>query len=279
MANFVQNSYDVAPAAGLPGQHARFKPGQYLATLIALAAMTPGLVAFNGRAVGGAAGEGGHMTAPAASATGILATGGASSASSQTLSGATLNGTYGNGAELMPPRNVTLVLSSSADWDATTATVTGTDENGAALTESIAIPNGGNATVLGASAFRTVTSIVIPAQSGTGGTFTVGIGSVFGSVDHLVEGLVARDITRSAVAFAAGELVPVMRNADAFVTSESAVKEGDPVFVRVRAPSGETIGAVRATPVAGETVRLKNARFTSTNSAGLSRIDLNLPAG
>jgi hypothetical protein len=279
MADYVQNSYAFAPAAGLPGQVARFKPGQFFKTLIAAAALSPGLVAFNGRAAGGSAGEAGHMTAPAASATGILATGGASSASSQTLSGATLNGTYGNGAELMPPRNVTLVLSSSTDWDATTATVTGTDENGATVTESLSIPNNGNATVTGAVAFRTVTSVTIPAQTGTGGTFTIGIGSVFGSVDHLVEGVVARDITRSAVAFAAGELVPVMRNADLFVTSESAVKEGDPVFVRVRAPSGETIGAVRATPVSGETVRVKNARFTSTNSAGLSRIDLNLPAG
>lgn len=279
MADYVQNSYAFAPAAGLPGQVARHKPGQYLATIIAYAAMTPGLVAFNGRAVGGSAGEAGHMTAPAASATGILATGGASSASSQTISGASLNGTYGNGAELLPPRNVTLVLSSSTDWDATTATITGTDENGAVVTDSLSIPNNGNATVAGTVAFRTVTSVTIPAQTGTGGTFTVGIGSVFGSVDHLVEGIVARDVTRSAVAFAAGELVPVMRNADLFVTSESAVKDGDPVFVRVRAPSGETIGAVRATPVSGETVRLKNARFVGANSAGLSRIDLNLPAG
>lgn len=279
MADYVQNSYAFAPAAGLPGQIARHKPGQFIASLIAYAAMTPGLVAFNGRAVGGSAGEAGHMTAPAASATGILATGGASSASSQTISGASLNGTYGNGAELLPPRNVTLVLSSSTDWDATTATITGTDENGAVVTDSLSIPNNGNATVAGTVAFRTVTSVTIPAQTGTGGTFTVGIGSVFGSVDHLVEGIVARDVTRSAVAFAAGELVPVMRNADLFVTSESAVKDGDPVFVRVRAPSGETIGAVRATPVSGETVRLKNARFVGANSAGLSRIDLNLPAG
>ena len=279
MADYVQNAYAFAPAAGLPGQVARHKPGQYFATLIAAMAMTPGLVAFNGRAVGGAAGEAGHMTAPAASATGILASGGASSASSQTISGTSLNGTYGNGAELLPPRNVTLVLSSSTDWDATTATITGTDENGAVVTDSLSIPNNGNATVVGTVAFRTVTSVTIPAQTGTGGTFTVGIGSVFGAVDHLVEGIVARDVTRSAVAFAAGELVPVMRNADLFVTSESAVKDGDPVFVRVRAPSGETIGAVRATPVAGETVRIKNARFTSTNSAGLSRVDLNLPAG
>jgi hypothetical protein len=278
MAEYVQSSYAFAPAAGLPGQIARHKPGQYIATVIAFAVMTPGLVAFNGRAVGGVAGEAGHMTAPAASATAILATGGASSGSSQTISGAALNGALGGG-EFFPPRNVTLVFSSSADWDATTATITGTDENGAPLTESLSIPNNGGATVTGAAAFRTVTSITIPAQSGTGGTFTAGVGSVFGTVDHLVEGVVSRDITRSAVAFAANELVPVMRNADLFVTSESAVKDGDPVFVRVRAPSGETIGAVRATPVAGETVRLKNARFTSTNSAGLSRIDLNLPAG
>lgn len=280
MAEYVQNSYDFAPAAGLPGQIARHRPGQLVATLVALAAMTPGLVAFKGRAASssGGQGQGGHMTAPAASATALIATGGASSGSQQTIAAADMNGTLGN-TELFPPRNVTLTLSSHADWDATTAVVTGTDENGAVVTENLTIPNGGDATVTGATAFRTITSLLIPAQSGTGGTFTFGVGSVFGTVDHLVEGVVLRDTSRSAVAYAQYENVPVVRDGEVLVTSENAVKDGDAVYVRVRAPTGETIGAVRSSPVSGETVRIKNARFRSTNSAGLSRLELNLPAG
>lgn len=277
MADYVQTgTYGFAPAAGLPGQIARQKPGQFIASLIAVAALVPGLVGFTGRAVSGSAGQTGHMTAPAASATALIASGGASSGSVQTIT--SFNGTLG-GTEFFPPRNVTLTLSNHANWDATTAVVTGTDANGATITENLSIPDGGNATVTGATAFRTVTQLVIPAQSGTSGTFTFGVGSVFGEVDHLVEGVVAREVSRSAVNFAAGELAGVIRNGDVWVTSETAVKNGDPVYVRVRAPSGETIGALRATPVSGETVRLKNARFTSTNSAGLSRCDLNLPAG
>lgn len=104
----------------------------------------------------------------------ILATGGASSASPQTLSGASLDGVLGYRA-LSPSRRITLVLSNHADWDATTATITGKDAGGNTITEDFAIPNGGGATVNGSKLFARVTSIAIPAQSGTGGTFTVGV--------------------------------------------------------------------------------------------------------
>lgn len=276
MSNNVQTSYDFAPAAGLPGQVGRFKPGMFAKTLIAFAAIVPGLVVFTGRAVGGVAGQGGPMTAPAATATAIIATGGASSGSIQTIT--SFNGALGGG-EFFPPRNVTLTFNSNADWDATTAVVTGTDENGVTVTENLSIPNGGAATVTGAQVFRSITSLVIPAQSGTGGTFTMGVGTILGAVDHLVEGIAQRDNTRSAVNYAAGELVPVLKTGDVFVTSETAVKEGDPVWVRVQASGSEVLGAVRATPDSTKCVRIKNARFSSTNTAGLSRIELNLPAG
>ena len=75
----------------------------------------------------------------------ILATG-ASSGSEQTLSGSTLDGVTG-GAAMSTPRKITFTFSSHANWDATTATLTGLDGNGASQTESISIPDGGNATV------------------------------------------------------------------------------------------------------------------------------------
>jgi hypothetical protein len=131
----------------------------------------------------------------------ILASGGASSTSIQTITGDTFNGagidlddTDATELPLPTPRNVTLTFSSHADWDATTAVVTGTDAAGRAISENFAIPNGGATTVTGAKVFATINSLVIPAQSGTGGTFTMGVGIIFdtnttphlkiGAVDH-----------------------------------------------------------------------------------------------
>lgn len=112
----------------------------------------------------------------------IIATGGASSTSAQTLSGASLDGVSGYRA-LSPSRRITLTFSSHADWDATTATITGKDANGTTITDTIAIPNGGNATVATSKLFARVTSIVIPIQSGTGGTFTAGVAAPWTATD------------------------------------------------------------------------------------------------
>jgi hypothetical protein len=276
MSGPVQTSYSFAPAQGLPGMRAGYRPGAFALTMIAFAALTPGRIYFKGPASGNAAGEVGPIE-PAADVDAIIATG-ASSGSQQVISGVSLDGVIG-AAEIYPPRNITLTFSSHANWDATTAVVAGTDENGVAQTENFTIPDGGNATVTGATKFRTVTSITIPAQSGTSGTFTAGVGSLLGAADHFVAGIVERDVTRTSETYADGELVPIGREGEYFVTSETAVKDGDPVWVRVVAGAGEYLGAVRATPDSNDCVRLKGARFTSTNSAGLSKLTLNLPAG
>lgn len=101
-----------------------------------------------------------------------ILSGGASSGSVQTIT--TFNGVVGAGL-MNPPRALQLVLSSHADWDATTAVVTGTDGAGNAVSENFAIPNNGNTTVVGTTRFRSITQVVIPAQSGVGGTFTLGV--------------------------------------------------------------------------------------------------------
>lgn len=97
-----------------------------------------------------------------------------STAGIQTLTGLTLDGVSG-GASLGTPRFISFVFSSHADWDATNITLAGLDGNGEVLTESIAIPNGGNATVTSVGKYLQVTTITVPAQSGTGGTATVGV--------------------------------------------------------------------------------------------------------
>lgn len=98
----------------------------------------------------------------------------ASTTDTQTLSGSTLDGATG-GAAMSTPRKITFTFSSHADWDASSITLTGLDGNGASQSETITVPNGGNATVTSTKKYLQVTSIAIPAQSGTGGTLTVGV--------------------------------------------------------------------------------------------------------
>ena len=104
----------------------------------------------------------------------ILASGGASAIADQTISGAALNGVVGY-RDMTVARKITLVLSSHADWGATTATLTGLDADGNSQSESLTIPNGGNSTVTSTKRYKRVVSLVIPAQLGTGGTFTIGV--------------------------------------------------------------------------------------------------------
>jgi hypothetical protein len=122
----------------------------------------------------------------------IVATGG-STTGLQTLDGADLDGVLGY-RPLSPSRRLQLVLSAHADWDATTATVTGKDAGGNTITETFAIPNGGAATVTGSKLFARVTSVEVPIQSGTGGTFTLGTRAPMTATD------VATHITLAGVA-------------------------------------------------------------------------------
>lgn len=97
----------------------------------------------------------------------------ASTAGIQNLSGTALDGVFGDEA-ISPARRITFTFSSHADWDATNITLNGLDAAGAVVSETIAVPNGGNATVTSTGLFSLVTGITVPAQSGTGGTATVG---------------------------------------------------------------------------------------------------------
>lgn len=110
-----------------------------------------------------------------AAETGCIASGG-STTGVQTLDvDAEFNRTMIGNREMGIARALALVLNNHADWDATNMVVSGFDINGDAISETIAIPNGGNTTVNGTKFFAQVTSISIPAQSGTNGTWALGI--------------------------------------------------------------------------------------------------------
>lgn len=87
---------------------------------------------------------------------------------------------WANSDPLDPPRPVTFTANTNADFDAVDMVVTGTDIDGRALTETVTLTDGGNATDSTSACFRTVTGITIPAQSGTGGSYTIGFGAAIG---------------------------------------------------------------------------------------------------
>jgi hypothetical protein len=85
------------------------------------------------------------------------------------------------------PRNVTATAGGTAgDIKAIQVVVTGTNEDGDVISETLpAFTVDTAGTVTGSKAFKTVTSIVIPAHDGTGATTAIGYGSKLGLGDKL----------------------------------------------------------------------------------------------
>jgi len=84
-------------------------------------------------------------------------------------------------AELLAnPRNVTISGNGNSDINASIIDVQGTDINDKAISEAISISNNLGGETAGTAAFKTVTKITIPAQGGASGTFSFGIGFIFG---------------------------------------------------------------------------------------------------
>lgn len=269
----VQTSMSTSPGAGPAGTidsttHASVK------SRLAASALTPGLLALFVATLS-------TVRAPVAAdsatdADAIIATGG-STAGVQTLTTTSLDGVVGDDPMRLA-RNLTFTFSSHADWDETTITVTGKGAGGEYLTETFAVPNGGNATVTGNALFSQVDSVSIPAQSGTGGTFLMGTGAKLGPIDAAAAGVVALENTRAAAAYASAEVAPVVRKGRVRVVTETAVTEGGDVYVRLVVSGDEVYGAFRATPDSTDCARLLRAKWGQTTSAaGTALLDINLP--
>jgi hypothetical protein len=87
------------------------------------------------------------------------------------------------------PRNITATAGGTAgDIKAITVTIAGTNEAGAAITEVLpAFTVNTAGTVAGTKAFKTVTSITIPAHDGLGATTEIGFGDLIG-LPHMLTG-------------------------------------------------------------------------------------------
>lgn len=79
------------------------------------------------------------------------------------------------------PRNIIITTGgTTADCKLATVVVNGTNIFDAAISENFAISDNQAGATTGAKAFKTVTSIVIPAQDGAGCTYSAGTGSKLG---------------------------------------------------------------------------------------------------
>ncbi len=275
MATSVQTSYPTSYTAGIAGQLAD-SGDRFIKSVIAETEIAAGLPVLRG---GTTKAEGRAPFAPAtADVDAIVETPTATATTAQTLSGAGLDGSAVGQGEMFPPRPVTLTLNSHADWNLTTAKITGTDEDGNVIVEDVVIPDAGNTTVTTQRAFRTVTSVYIPGQGGTNGSFTVGFGAALGPIGpQTVHGVAMYDASREPEAYPLDYAVPCVRRGRVFMTSETSYTDMDPVYVRFVISGDEVRGHVRNSPDSTDCALFKGARFVGTGSAGAAVVELNLP--
>jgi hypothetical protein len=208
-----------------------------------------------------------------------------STAGVQSFTTADFNGAVGAG-RISPPAKIDLVLSSHADWDATNATLVYEDEHGVRQTETLAIPNGGNATVSSTGYASKVISLSIPAQSGTGGTATLGTSASKSFSGGDILGIAVRTHhTRLDLSSSGNEVyedatsIPVRRRGRIWVEVENAFEAGDRPLVRLTATGAEKQGAIRVGDTdSGDAVYLPSAVMTTGGGAGdLGILEINLP--
>lgn len=273
----VQDDYSATLTQAVPGMPDSGGENKYDISRVSEGTVAPGLMVFRGE-------EDNTARAPAATDAATadvdaFITTTSSSASILTLdSSIEVAGVIGL-AEFFPPRRIDFILSPHANWDATNATITYEDQLGRVVSETLAIPDSGGVTLTTAGFARRFVSLVIPAQSGTGGSFTVGTNAALGDVGYRALGIALYDATREPGSYAQYDDMPIRRRGVIWVTAENAVNDGDDVYVRFIAGGGETYGALRSDTDSGDAIRVEGARFasTTTTTAQLAKVELNLP--
>lgn len=223
-----------------------------------------------------------HVPFPAGTVSAAALHTGASSASVQTIT--SFNGVYG-ASELMPSRTITFTFDSSTDWDPTTGTVTFVDDLGNTVTENLAVAT--SAALTTTKKVRKLLSVTLPAQTGAGGVFTIGVSALTTGTEALFAGVAIRQAHKMTIATAGlfgypGQLgvtgpadyvdsdsVPCLTEGGIWVYSEAAVNDGDPVYMRTAANGGLTVlGAFAPASGTGLTQLTRASFVRKTTGAG-----------
>lgn len=121
------------------------------------------------------------------------ATGGAAAVASSNTVATTTN--YSPAIVLDVPRAISITSTGTAGSVAATAVVvTGTNIEGKVITESLTPTAATLGTVNGTRAFKTITKMVVPIQTGTGVSYSIGTLNVFGLNHRLPTGLTTANV-------------------------------------------------------------------------------------
>lgn len=198
------------------------------------------------------------------------------------------------GYKLTPSRKITVTFDASTDWDPSNAVLRGLNQNGQPVSENLAIATSTTATSV--NVYSQFTSLEIPAQTGTGGTATVGVAAVAAGALTLADcyGVVIRQPIKTMVNdsnlyvgptqqniapyatgtlahYVDGDTCPVLQEGNIGVVTEEAVADQDPVYVRIAAGAGGTVlGAFRNDAEGGNCILVPNSRFIGDWNAGVA---------
>lgn len=189
-----------------------------------------------------------------------------------TVLAANANGVIG-ASDIQPPRKLTAVLNSNANWDAGTLTYTYVNDDGDVIADVLAVPDGGNVTLTTTgNAGRFISAVFNAASaSGTGGSFTLGVAAVDTSItaaDYLGVALYDAATVESSRPlntlgeYLDGATVGVLRVGAVWVDTEDACLEGTAVYVRIASGAGGSqLGAFRSDADTASAVLVPNARW------------------
>lgn len=188
--------------------------------------------------------------------------------------------------EMQPARRLTVTFDASTDWDATVGVLTYLDHAGRLVSENVAIATSTSVTTTGyASKFVSFTK---PAQTGTGGTYTIGVAAMSALTiedflgvairQPIKTGLSSNDLYRetaygslalsTTAEYMDADMLPVLELGGIWVASEEAVSDRDPVYVRVASGAGGSVlGAFRNDADTASCVRVTGARFVRDAAA------------
>lgn len=251
----VQTSYSQAPATARKGQFAKNGPREVEAAHANGAPVVGNLVLLSGPTAGELeSAEAAPLAALTVDVDAIAATV-ASAGTAQTLSGASLDGVVGDD-RMNPARRISILPDSHTDWDPGFAIVKGEDVMGNYIEAQVAIATSStNATH---EFFSRVTSVYIPAQTGAGGTATIGVTADEGVYHPETVGVLVRDTAKAPLtsgdAVTDNDRVDVLKTGTIFVEVEDAVSvKGAPAFLRTATSGGDVMGQWSCIPGTGFT--------------------------